>query len=114
MEQPSRVEFKSLLEPPLCQEDEADAGTSRCSNRCSSSRQNQMPAVIENLGRVPPFESNQENLESAGLTVGGFEAPQAQVGGFGLERGAPGFEPSFAHRRSPQCAYRQFESPKRI
>ena len=64
-----------------------------------------------NLGRAPFFESNQENLESGGFAAGGFEAPQAQLGSFGLKRGEPGFESLFAHWRSSQYMYRQFESP---
>ena len=77
-------------------------------------RPNQLPTVNENMGRAPPFVSNQRNFESAGSTGRGFEAPQAQLGNFGVERGEPGFESSFAHRRSPQCAYHQFESPNRM
>ena len=73
--------------------------------------QNQLPTVNENLGRAPTFVSNQGNFESAGLPGRGFEAPQAQLGNFGVERGEPGFESSLAHQRSPQGAYRRFESP---
>ena len=67
MEQSSRAEFGSPVEQSLCQQFGSDAGISRGSNRCTNSRQKQLPTVIENLGRAPPFESNQENLGSAGL-----------------------------------------------
>ena len=105
------MRFDSSMEQRSPHEFESGAGISLHSIRCGNSRQNQMPTVNENLGRVPPFVSNQENFERAGLAAGGFEAPQAQLGSFSLERGEPGFESSFAHLRSPKCAYRQFESP---
>ena len=73
----------------------------------------------DNLGRAPQLESNQQVQESGEVIVESgeveaerFEAPQAYLGGFGIVRGNPGFESPFAHRRSPQCVYQQFESPQ--
>ena len=63
----------------------------------------------ENFVRAPLLEPNQQIQES-----GEFETSQAYLGGFGIERGDPGYKFLFAHRRSPQCGYHQFESPKRM
>ena len=111
MEQASRAGFNASRAQSRHHELDPRDGSSLHSIRRTNSRQNQLPTVNENLGRAPPFVSNQGNFESAGSTGRGFEAPQAQLGNFGVERGEPGFESSLAHQRSPQGAYRQFESP---
>ena len=80
MEQASRTGFNASIEQSWLRELESPGGTSLHSIRRTNSRQNQLPTVNENLGRAPPFESNQENLGSAGLASRGFEAPQAQLG----------------------------------